>query len=144
VRALLAEGATLITQFAATGNAAGIGRLLDLGVPVDAPSREGSGYHGIAPDSTALHVAAWKGWHATVKLLVDRGADVNARNGHGETPLMLAVRAAVDSFWTHRRRPDSVATLLAAGASVAGTRYPSGYGEVDQLMRERGASPDAL
>lgn len=139
VRELLADGGSLIAQFASTGNTAGIERLLELGVAVDERFLEGSGYHSIAPDSTALHVAAWKAWHDTVRLLVARGADVGARNARGETPLMLAVRACVDSYWTTRRAPDSVATLLAAGASPQGTPYPSGYAEVDRLLRAHGA-----
>ena len=139
VRELLAEGGTLIAQFASTGNAAGIEQLLALGVPVDERFREGSGYHSIAPHSTALHVAAWKAWHETVRFLVARGADVGARDAKGETPLRLAVRACVDSYWTVHPAPDSVAILLAAGASPAEAPYPCGYADVDRLLREYGA-----
>jgi ankyrin repeat protein len=92
---------------------------------------------GIAKKSTALHVAAWRARHATVKLLVERGAPVDLPDGKGRTPLMLAVQACVDSYWRDRRSPESVATLLAAGASVRGIVYPSGYGDVDALLRER-------
>src|SRR3989475_5157356 len=41
---------------------------------------EGDGYFDIAKDSTALHVAAWKGVPPTVKLLIERGAPVDARS----------------------------------------------------------------
>jgi hypothetical protein len=41
----------------------------------------------------------------------------------------------VDSYWTERRSPESVKALLAAGASVAGVEMPSGYEEVDALLR---------
>jgi hypothetical protein len=33
---------------------------------------EGDGYFEIAKDSTALHVAAWRARHGTVKLLIER------------------------------------------------------------------------
>jgi ankyrin repeat protein len=74
-----------------------------------------------------------------VKLLIERGAQVDAKDANGRTALMLAVRACVDSFWTDWRKPDSVAALLAAGASTAGVGFPSGYGEVDELLRRAGA-----
>jgi hypothetical protein len=48
------------------------------------------------------------------------------------------VRACVDSFWTERRSPASVATLLAAGSSTRCVAYPSGYAEVDALLRAAG------
>jgi hypothetical protein len=40
----------------------------------------------------------------------------------------------VDSYWTHRRAPDSVRALLAGGASTAGVPHPSGYAAVDALL----------
>jgi ankyrin repeat protein len=127
----------LLGEFAGVGNTEGVRHLLDLGADVAAVDEEGDGYWGIARKSTALHVAAWRARHATVKLLVERGAPVDASDGKGRTPLMLAVRACVDSYWLDRRSPESVATLLAAGASVQNVPYPSGYAEVDALLRER-------
>jgi hypothetical protein len=41
--------------------------------------------------STALHLAAQEGHSALVELLVGYGADVNAADEHGNTPLMLVV-----------------------------------------------------
>jgi len=100
----------------------------------------GDPYFEIAKDSTALHVAAWKAHPPTVKLLIERGAPVNALDGKGRTALALAVRACVDSYWTDIRSPDSVQALLDAGASVNGVDYPSGYAEVDELLRRYGRS----
>jgi ankyrin repeat protein len=137
VAQVVAHGGWLLARFAGTGNAAGVGLLLDLGVPVSALFAEGDGYFGVAPRSTALHVAAWRAHHDVVKLLIDRGAAVDARDGAGRTPLMLAVRACVDSYWTDRRSPESVQALLAAGASTEGVAYPSGYAEVDALLAPR-------
>jgi ankyrin repeat protein len=48
----------------------------------------GSDINGTNPaGETALHVAATQGYDAVVKLLVERGADLNARNAKGLTPL---------------------------------------------------------
>lgn len=58
----------------------------------------------------------------------------NVVDGHGRTPLALAVRACVDSHWTHRRSPETTAALLRAGARVDGIKFPSGYREVDELL----------
>jgi len=135
VRELLAQGGARLAEFAATWNTAGVGLLLDLGVPVTALYK-GDGYHDIAKDSMALHVAVWRGVASTVSLLIERGAPVNVPDGKGRTPLMLAVKATVDSYWTHRRTPETVRALLEAGASQAGVSYPSGYAEVDELLRK--------
>ena len=141
VEQLLSMGGRLLSEFAGNGNAAGVGNLLDLGVGADAEFEEGDGYWGVAPRSTALHVAAWRMRHDTVRLLLARGAPVEARDGANRTPLALAVKACVDSYWMERRTPESVAALLATGASPASVAYPSGYDEVDALLRRHGAVP---
>lgn len=137
-RRLLEQGGDRLAEFAGTWNTEGVDLLLDLGVPVDA-LYGGDGYFDLADNTTALHVAAWKGMPSTVKLLIKRGAPVNAVDGKGRTPLMLAVKATVDSYWTERRTPDSVKALLEAGASIVGVKYPSGYAEVDDLLGQYGA-----
>ena len=124
----------ILAEFAGNGNAAGICRLLELGVYAGALFEEGDGYWEVARNSTALHVAAWRARHQTVKLLIERGAPVNAVDAKGRSPLALAVRACVDSYWTNMRSPDSVEALLAAGASIDGVKHPSGYAEVDALL----------
>jgi ankyrin repeat protein len=134
IRELLAQGSTLLAEFAGNGNTKGVQLLLELGVPVDA-LYDGDPYFDIAKDSTSLHVAAWKAWPKTVKLFIERGANVNAQDAKGRTPLMLAVKACVDSYWTNRRSPESVEALLHAGASVSGVEFPCGYDEVDALLK---------
>ncbi len=119
VGTVIAAGGNVLAPFAGVGNAAGVGLLLDLGVPVDA-MYEGDGYFDIAPDSTALHVACWRAAHAVVRLLIDRGADVHRRDGQGRTAIGLAVKACTDSFWMEMAAPDSVQALLDAGALGGG------------------------
>lgn len=63
------------------------------------------------------------------------GAPVNAADGKGRTPLRLAVRASVDSYWSYRRRTDSIQALLEAGAAVEGISLPTGYDAADELLR---------
>lgn len=137
VEEILAQGGKLLAEFAGNANSDGVRHLLDLGVGIGA-LYEGDGYFDIAKDSTALHVAAWRAWPATVKLLIERGAPINAKDGKGRTPLALAVRAGVDSYWTYRRSPESVEALLGAGAPVSGIAFPSGYAEIDELLRQYG------
>ena len=139
VRELLAEGGKLLADFAGVGNTDGVRQLLDLGVDVTAVTADGDPYFEVTKNSMALHVAAWRAWPSTVKLLIERGAPVDLADGKGRTPLALAVRACVDSYWTERRSPESVEALLRAGATVHGIEFPSGYAEVDELLMMHGA-----
>jgi ankyrin repeat protein len=128
-------GGTLLAKWAGTCNPPGVRELLDLGVDVAAPFAEGDSYSGIPKGSLAIHVAAWRACPAVVQLLIERGSPVDVADANGRTPLALAVRACVDSYWTEYRSPDSVRVLLAAGASVRGVPYPCGYTEVDDLLK---------
>lgn len=136
VTELLEQGSTLLAEFTSTWNTAGVRHLLDLGVPVTALYK-GDGYFDIAPNSTALHVAAWTLRADLVELLLERGALVNARDARDRTPLYLAVKACVDSYWTDRRTPEPARLLLQAGATTEGISFPSGYADVDELLRPR-------
>jgi ankyrin repeat protein len=122
---LIAEGGTLLAEFAGNGNVEGLETLLDLGVNVASLYETGDIYFGIAKNSTALHVAAWRAWPSAVKLLLRRGAPVNAADGQGRSPLLLAVKACVDSYWTDRRSPESAQALLEAGATRTASRSPA-------------------
>ena len=139
MRELLAQGGTLLAEFAGNDNVAGIRCLLDLGVSVGALYEEGDPYFDIARGSTALHVAAWRAWPSAVKALIEAGAPVNALDGKGRTALSLAVKACVDSYWKYRRSPESTDVLLRAGATIDGIAIPTGYEEVDELLRRYGS-----
>ena len=138
-RDLQARGGALLAEFAGNGNVDGMRLLLELGVAAAATNPMADGYFDIAWGGTALHTAAWKAHHGAVRLLLERGAPVNALDGKGRSALMLAVKACVDSYWKYRRSPESVAMLLEAGASLKGVPYPCGYAEVDALLRLFGA-----
>lgn len=141
---LLAVGGTLLAHFSGVSNDGGVRCLLALGVSSQALWPHGDGYWELAPGSTALHVAAWRANHDVVKTLIAAGAPVNAGDGRGRTPLQLAVRACIDSYWKYRRKPDSVAALLSAGASTDGIDLPTGYSAIDELLVEQGKNRPGL
>jgi len=60
VAELHAMGGELLARFSGTGNLAGVGVLLDLGVDVRAPFAQGDRYYGLPKGSLAIHVAAWR------------------------------------------------------------------------------------
>ncbi len=74
-----------------------------------------------------------------IKFLVNRGADVNARNDNGETAMIVAYNNA-----------DSVKALIEAGADVnirdneGNTAMMLSDWTVQQLLRQAGASEDGL
>lgn len=80
-----------LPNFAGAGNSAGVKILLDLGFQIESRVR----------GHTALHMAVWRERLPTVKLLLSRGASVEARTSRGENTLALAERAMTErSEWT--------------------------------------------
>ena len=97
-----ADDAEDLHEAARRGALARVRSLLDAGVKPDAPGR-----HGI----TALMVAAGEGHVEVARLLVERGADVNARERFfGQTVLAHATRA---------KKPELVRLLLETGSTDA-------------------------
>lgn len=94
---------------------------------------------GAGTGLNAIHWAANRGQLETVRLLVARGAPLEARNAYGGTVLGAAVWAAL-----HEPRPTHTAiveALLAAGADAREAEYPSGHPAIDALLeghRSRG------
>ena len=93
-------------------------------------------------DSTPAMVAAREGGVETVRWLLAQGADVNARDSAGATPLHAAARP----WWGEK--PEMVSVLLAAGADrgardAAGrtaldTAVAAGFAATAELLRASG------
>jgi hypothetical protein len=101
-----------IVRAAQTGDTAAVGLMLDLGFPLDARGDDGA---------TPLHAAAYAGSADTVRLLLERGADIEAVDTRWHAPALDW--AAVGSGERPRQsaNPDWVATvrtLIEAGAST--------------------------
>ena len=103
--------------------------------------------------AAALHVAAANNSPELIKLLVRRGADVNAKNGFGETPLILLIdRSYGDSLNTLKYLLDNVKYLIEHGADVGASSIfgntalaaaaSKGNAKIVNLLLEHGASPD--
>jgi ankyrin repeat protein len=131
----------VLVEAAERGNLASVRLLLELGLPIDA-RREATDDDG----ATALHAASWAGSAETVALLLDRGADITARDTRWHSqPLEWALVGSGEApDWAPA--PDWVATvelLLDAGASLEGItlnpdepKQPSAA--VLELLRSRG------
>jgi hypothetical protein len=138
VARLQLEHGELLANFAGAGNTSGVRLLLDFGFDITSRTNAGA-----SRGDTALHVAVWHERLPTVKLLLQRGAPLEATNGRDETPLAVAVRALVEmSEWTPHSSVEIVAALLGAGACVDSVkRFPSGSAEADELLRRYGRVP---
>ncbi|CAM9947558.1 unnamed protein product [Ectocarpus sp. 8 AP-2014] len=89
---------------AATGNAGMVRALVwELRLPVAGEDDLGA---------TALHAAAWHGEHACVRELLELGADVDARDGCGRTPLFQASKRGAGGGC------ETIRELLKGGADV--------------------------
>jgi ankyrin repeat protein len=136
------QQAGAIMQAAKAGNTAAVSLMLDLGFPVDV--------HGGEDGDTALHAAAYSGSASTARLLIDRGADIEARDTHWDSPpLDWAIVGSGEKPVTNPR-PDWVATvrlLVEAGASTQDitlspddSKPPSP--EIAELLRGYGLGDD--
>jgi ankyrin repeat protein len=136
---LTAEDHRVLTDAADHGDTEAVRLMLDLGFPPGARSEQDDG-------ATALHLAGGAGSTGTVRLLLERGADIEARDTTWDsTPLEWAIVGSgmrlghdPDPDW-----PATVSVLLDAGASTGGIvlsaddpKPPSP--EVAALLRARG------
>ncbi len=130
-----AQQAAALIRAAETGNLAALTLMLDLGF--------GVGAHGGENGGTALHAAAYAGSAGAVRLLLDRGADVDARDETWDShPLVWAAIGSSEqrNLNPHPDWAGTVQTLLEAGANAAdvtlspdGDHQPSP--EVTALLR---------
>jgi hypothetical protein len=103
--------------------------LIDRGVNLRAGENSGQ---------TALHLAAHHGELAIVKLLIARGAPLEAKNAYGGTVLGQATWSCLNSGLAIDYAP-IIETLLDAGAEVQQADYPTGNASVDKLLERHGA-----
>jgi ankyrin repeat protein len=105
------EQATLV-RAAEHGNTTAVTLMLDLGIPLETRGDSGA---------TALHVAAYSGSADTVQLLLDRGADIDARDSNwNSTPLGWAAVGSGErpTNTPEPNWPETVRILLARGATT--------------------------
>ena len=116
VQRLQSQDSGVLVDFAGAGTTAAVRLMLDLGFDAGSGRSKPPWVRG----ETALHVAAWRGRPATVKLLIERGAPLEATDARGDTPLALALRAFVEqSEWTpHNYAIEIALALLSAGARI--------------------------
>jgi len=92
---------------------------------------------GAATGLNAFHWAANRGQLETVRLLIQRKAQLETRNMYGGTVLGGTVWAAI-----HEPKPDHlqiIEELLKAGARVEEAEYPTGNDQVDAVLWRYGA-----
>jgi hypothetical protein len=116
VRRLQSQNSGLLVDFAGSGTTGAVRLMLGLGFAVGA-------YRDSPPwarGETALHVAAWRGRLDMVRLLIERGAPLEATHHSGATPLDAALLALVEqSEWTPNEYSIEIAqALLQAGAQI--------------------------
>lgn len=123
----------ILGQFAMQGRTELVRALLDAGLAVD--SRGWSNF-------TPLDQAAMHGWVETVRLLIERGADLHdcAFDDDGPTPLDSANLGCSEQLGPGRRPSRDHAGLIDAGAP---TRYrpPTGDTDLDAMLAEHLATP---
>lgn len=102
-----ALGQRALVSAAWQGDLNGTNALISMGANVN--QIQAGALSGMLPSGTALHVAAYVGRIEICKSLLEAGADVNAKNQKGATPLLVGLS---------RGTPACVPTLLAHGADV--------------------------
>ena len=113
-----------------TGNRGALELMLDCGVDINATGEWGF---------TALHWAAWYGHVDCVRLLIERGAPLDARNDYGGTVIDSTVWGFANSDGDDRHCREILKLLITAGANVHDVSpFPSGHDEADALLREFG------
>src|SRR4030095_4514741 len=110
----------LLVDFAGSGNIAAVRLMLDLGFDVGSQRTSPRWAQG----ESALHASAGRGHLEMVKLLIERGAPLEATHRSGATPLDVTLQSLVQqSEWTPNEYSIPIAAaLLAAGARIDPTK----------------------
>lgn len=106
--------------------------LLDKGVDLRAGENTGE---------TALHLAAHRGQLEMIRLLLDHGAPLEAKNVYGGTVLGQATWSVMHGDPSIDFVP-VIEELLAAGAKIEEADYPTGNERVDELLEKHGKRID--
>jgi ankyrin repeat protein len=117
VKRLQSQNSGLLVDFAGSGNTAAVCLMLDLGFDIGSQRTSPRWEQGV----TALHAACRRGHLEMVKLLIERGAPLEATHRSGATPLAVALQSLVEqSEWTPNEYSLPIAkALLSAGARIA-------------------------
>jgi hypothetical protein len=142
INATNANGEQALMHAAWRGRLEAVHWLLDRGAQINRPGLQWS----------ALHYAVFNGHDPVARLLIERGADINARSTNGSTPLMMAAREGreglarmllefgadttvendwgEDAFvWAMRNgHPEIAKTVGTPQRFVAAARSPDAYG----------------
>ena len=98
---------TLRRGIRSPGAEAAVAALLDAGAAIDTVNEA---------DFTALHGAAFRGLNEVIRILVDRGADIDARDFRGRTPYRLA-QGSKQSFY-FQEYPETAEFVAGLGADT--------------------------
>lgn len=88
--------------------------------------------------STALHTAAKAGFNRVVELLIKNGAEVDAEDNFGNTPLFMGISSGIKK---QERLLKSIACLLKHGANV---HHVSKQGKTVEILLKKAKNKDYL
>ena len=128
-------GATRLMTLLRAGNVKELQRALS--AAPQAATRHGE--DGVTP----LHYAAMYGDAATLRALLDAGADPNARNAAGATALMWAADDLAKARLPVDRGADVNATSLDGRTPIMLAAARAGSSQVLSLLLDKGADPNA-
>jgi len=101
---------------------------------------------GCASDPYQLHSAAMWGYEDSARNLIAKGADVNARDKDGNTPLMRAVslgNTKVAKLLIDNGADVNAGPMDSIGCTILASAIMGGYTEIANLLISRGANVNA-
>lgn len=127
----------LIHQSVSSGDIETLRYLLDHGAKVD--------HRSIIDQATPLHIASYSGDEAITRLLLARGADINAPMIGGNTPLHMALAsghvAIAELLLVHGAEPN--VNLSSKGATPLHLAARAGFASIVELLLQRGVDANA-